>query len=545
LGHTLTRNDQELVLRFNQLKKFSDIADLLEVTSSQLAYYTHGGQMYSTFSIPKKGGGARTISAPANALNILQKKLNYIFQLVYRPTNVVHGFRVGKGVVSNASLHSRARYVLNVDLKEFFPTITFPRIRGMLMAKPYELSPNVATIISRICSYQGSLPQGAPTSPVLANMLCARMDSQLKSLAKEHKCFYTRYADDLTFSTYLPRFPRALASYEAIGDSVAFTVGPALAAVIDGNGFFINPKKVRLQPHSSRQEVTGLTVNQTPNVGRRYVRQIRAMFHAWRKYGLHNAGTEYFSKYDRKSRFKAGPESFRYVVKGKIDFLGMVKGKQSRVYLSLLKQFAQLNPTYSLPPELPTWETNLSELKKAVWALRGNSSEGTAFYLKDVGLITCAHVIDGNENLVAFHPDSIGVELPVKVDMISKDYDLAVLSFVTKPQSCRVLIAGESQVYIQEQVTLLGYPNFHPGATGIIYKGAVIGQFIRFGQQRIQVSCEIAQGNSGGPVLNDDYMVIGIAANGKERLGKRAEELYGVIPIGVLLALVRDQDSAH
>jgi RNA-directed DNA polymerase len=545
LGVRLTRSDAELITLFGRLLTFSDLCILLEVSRQQLGFYTHSGQVYKTFDIPKKTGGTRTICAPKNGLNILQKKMNYVLQLVYRPSNAVHGFLPERGILSNAQAHCRTRFILNVDIENFFPTITFPRVRGMLIGKPYCLPPNVATMIARLCCHDGSLPQGAPTSPIVSNMLCARLDAELKRLAREHRCYYTRYADDMTFSTYLRQFPRALASYETTEMGTSLVIGPALSNVIKSNGFEINSKKTRLRKHVERQEVTGLIVNQTPNLSRRYVRQIRAMLHAWRKFDLKMAGEEFFSRYDKKSRFGAPAELFKSVVKGRIDFLGMVKGKQSRTYLALLKQYAALDPLYRLPPELPTWETNLSELRKAVWAIRGTTSEGTAFFLNDVGLVTCAHVIKNNGDLRASHPDNSMREYRVSVTFENEDLDVAVLRFTDGRPLGPAFIASQSPVYDEDQVTLLGYPNFAPGATGIIYRGAVIGRFTRFGRQRIQITCEIAQGNSGGPVLNGDYQVIGIAANGKERLGsKEAVELYGVIPISVLLEIIPDSDES-
>jgi RNA-directed DNA polymerase len=113
-------------------------------------------------------------------------------------------------------------------------------------------------------------------------MVVARMDGDLEELARRMRCSYTRYADDVTFSTNLPSFPAALASVAATGTFV----GKELTAVIEKNGFRVNPAKVRLQSHRQAQVVTGLKVNENVNVDRRVVRQTRAMLHAWRKFGL-------------------------------------------------------------------------------------------------------------------------------------------------------------------------------------------------------------------------------------------------------------------
>jgi len=387
LGATLTRSPAEIKLLFAALSGFSDVADLLEVSRRQLAYYTHAGQRYRSFQIPKKTGGMRDILAPANSLCIIQRKLNFVLQAVYMPSGVVHGFVNDRGIVSNAAEHSRSKYVFNIDIKDFFPSITFPRVRGMFMARPYQLPPNVATILARICCFNGALPQGAPTSPAVSNMVCARLDSQLKQLAIEYRCKYSRYADDITLSTYLLRFPRSLAYFEEKERGGNIRVGDRLRKVIQSNGFEINEKKVRLQHRSRRQEVTGLTSNQFPNVSRSFVRQVRAMLHAWQKYGLDAAGGEFFEKYDYKNRRSAAPELFRLVVKGKIDFLGMVKGKEDRPYLSALRKYADLDPAYTLPPEAIAMVTSLDTLRQAVWMVEGTAGQGTAFSLRGRGLI--------------------------------------------------------------------------------------------------------------------------------------------------------------
>ena len=205
---SLNKTPEELAAQFALLTTFESVAAILEITPYQLYHFTHAGQTYTNLAIKKKHGGVRAIRAPIVGLKIIQSKLNQVLQAVYSPESVAHGFIEDRSVVSNAVMHCRARFLLNVALAKFFETITFARVRGMFMAKPYGRNKVVATILARLCCYQGVLPQGSPSSPVASNMLVARMDSQLNVLARTHKCIYSRYVDDLSFSTFVNRFSR-------------------------------------------------------------------------------------------------------------------------------------------------------------------------------------------------------------------------------------------------------------------------------------------------------------------------------------------------
>lgn len=339
---TLTLSSDVLRERFFALETARDVAALLEVRYDRMVWHIYGSdpeRRYVTFEIPKRSGGVREIRAPEGGLKLLQRKLNQVLQAVYEPRDSVHGFVPGRSVRTNAAGHARRRYVLNVDLEDFFPSVNFGRVRGLLMAPPYRRPPEVATVLAQIACHENQLPQGAPTSPVLANMVCWGMDSALQRLAGRCRSTYTRYADDLTFSTNRRDFPPELAT--ADGDEI--TLGSELSAVLERSGFRVNGRKVRLQTREFRQEVTGLTVNVFPNVQRRYVRQIRAMLHAWRKFGLAAAEAEHRQKYARAHRGPGrGAPSYRAVVEGKLAYLAMVRGEADPVYQTYRGQFDAL-----------------------------------------------------------------------------------------------------------------------------------------------------------------------------------------------------------
>lgn len=292
----LENNPDTLRKTFEELSTPRDVAAMLDIEYAILVYHLYKSQkkrLYKSFNIPKKSGGIRTISAPITALKIIQRKLNQILQAVYKVKPSVHGFVLSRNVVTNAKGHLRKKYVLNIDLKDFFSSINFGRVRGMFMGIPYLRNPKVATILAQICCFDNALPQGAPTSPVVSNMICAKMDSQLQRLANKYKCFYTRYADDITISTPRSKFPISFVSNEKVGDSYQIQIGESLLSVIESNSFAVNYSKVYLRSSSKRQEVTGIITNIKPNLRRKYINQIRAMLHAWEKYGLKKAEKEF------------------------------------------------------------------------------------------------------------------------------------------------------------------------------------------------------------------------------------------------------------
>jgi RNA-directed DNA polymerase len=342
----LGADSAELADLFYSLESRSDVARLLDVSDRELNYFIYRvplEERYTRFEIPKRAGGIRVIHAPANSLKLIQRKLNQVLQSVYRAKQAAHGFVPHRSIVTNASPHVQKRHVLNVDLLDFFPSINFGRVRGLFMAKPYSRNPEVSTTLAQICCFDNGLPQGAPTSPIVSNMICARMDSQLQHLARANRCTYTRYADDITFSTSRPTLPKGLAY---LSDSEGrLVLGDELRALIELNGFQINPGKTRLQPRSRRQEVTGLTVNVFANVRRSYIRDIRSTLHAWEAFGLAAAEQRY-----RMIHARRHPEDSRddvsliRVVQGKLNFLKMVRGENHRAYVTLASWFSRLSP---------------------------------------------------------------------------------------------------------------------------------------------------------------------------------------------------------
>ncbi len=174
-------------------RTLADVAAMLLVSPKKLKYVLYArpvGDRYTSFSIPKRRGGFRIIHSPRKELKHMQQNLAAELYRVYRPRFAVQGFAIGRSIATNAELHLPARYVFNVDLKDFFPSINFGRVRGLFLKPPFSLPATVATILAQVCCHKNSLPQGAPTSPVVSNMICARLDRELTAVAKLHRCWY-------------------------------------------------------------------------------------------------------------------------------------------------------------------------------------------------------------------------------------------------------------------------------------------------------------------------------------------------------------------
>ncbi len=259
--------EQENILsKFKKLRTLSDLAEYLGFAPQKFSYILYklnGGPdyQYHNFAIKKRSGGCRQISSPDSRLKSLQRCLADKLYDIYLPKKAVNGFVRKRTILTNAQVHSRKKYVFKIDLKDFFPSIHYGRIRGLLIANPYGLHWDIASLIAKIACLDGKLPQGSPCSPIISNMICAFMDHQLTELAKVCGCYYTRYADDLTFSTNKKEFPCEL----AICEGGIWHPGGALSAIIEKNSFSINVQKTLMRTRSDRQLVTGIVVNDYPN----------------------------------------------------------------------------------------------------------------------------------------------------------------------------------------------------------------------------------------------------------------------------------------
>jgi hypothetical protein len=321
-------------------------------------------ESYRQFELPKRRGGTRTITAPGRSLKWLQRSLLQVLTHLFPRHKCAVGFERGESVVKHAKAHAGKRRVYVIDIQDFFPSITRSRVYGMLRAKPFEASEHVARYLANLVTHDGALPQGAPSSPILANLLCRRMDARLFKWARERGYTYSRYADDLAFSTNRAEFPEADRR--------------RIVEIVEDEGFRVHPEKRKLMPWYGRQLVTGLVVNVKPNVPRAYIRNLRALLFnvktfgwesqvgrasfafdegAWMMYKRRAISVDKFlevKKHQREQRALVWPgatlpgvrtvKQLRRVIRGRIEFVGAVKGKDSQVYRNLLRCYEEVLP---------------------------------------------------------------------------------------------------------------------------------------------------------------------------------------------------------
>lgn len=467
-------------------------------------------RMYHRFSIAKGAGKTRIITAPDRRLKFLQGKLAQLLNQLYLVRNPVHGFVPARSVKTNAEAHGRRRFIVNLDLQDFFPTITENRVRGLLVS--LGIDAGVAEIVARLCCIDGYLPQGAPTSPVLSNMICYRLDSELLRNAKSARAIYTRYADDITFSSYQPPAPLFEGALPSVGRFSPAILAPSLRAIFKSNGFTVNPEKSHYADRHSRRIVTGVKINAGLNVDRRYVRQIRAVLHSIEKCGLKDAQAKYEAT--------GGKGSLAAHLRGKIAYLTHLKGFTDPVVRSLALRYNECFPEHAMKLK-PTAEERRD---RSVWIIEhsaNNGEQGTAFFLKDAGLVTAAHCVEGDSDFTVYHPGKPSNKFSVTVLKRCEHRDLAILSHSVSATEHFELEATASTIAVGDDVTAFGYPGYGPGDKINVRNGQITSLPIKSAVQKVEVTQELAQGMSGGPILNASGEVIGVIHKGGPSEGRQ------------------------
>ncbi|CNE47963.1 Retron-type reverse transcriptase [Yersinia bercovieri] len=532
-------------LKLHQCVDVHELSAILGTNYNQLSklIYPTTQNSYYCFSIDKMNGNKRVINAPKNKLKSIQRRLAYLLNEYYPVRDVAHGFIKNKSIVSNAEQHVLKNCVFNIDLENFFGQIHFGRIRNLLFSPPFNFSTSVSTVISHICCSDGFLPQGAPTSPIISNLICYKLDNELRRLAVYHKCTYTRYVDDITFSFTCKA--NRIPSQIVVSSGNTVTPGNEINAIITRNGFSINDKKTRLQQKNERQIVTGIVVNKRTNVQRSFVRKTNSMLYAWEKFGAILAEKDYFDKYNSKIKtiklkdFIDNPgELFKSIVKGRINYIKMVRGKDDVIYRKFAHRisclFGKFDNRYLKTPYDFAIESTF------VLENRCDDSQGTAFLLERIGLVTNHHVVEDicditDEFIDLFLWNEIGNIRKTKFIMSNKLFDIAVFERTSDFDNITPLkIGDDSGIKNGTVITVIGFPQYSPGESAYVNTGKVIQSKTMYGNKFWLIDIPVIHGNSGGPVLNDKFEVIGIASIGTAK-NDSSSKLHGFIPISTLL----------
>ena len=425
LAHRMTGKDDLLAL-LNRIKQdeiwgVEPTGKFYPFTMKHINYYCNPNNLYrfNQFKIKKKTGGYRQITAPRNKnFTLLLRCVNEIFKSVYTPSNYAMGFAEGRSIVTNADAHKGQNYILNIDLKDFFPSIGQARVWKRLQIEPFNFSQPVANLLAGLCAVKEKrtmedgtqkdvyvLPQGAPTSPVITNMICDTLDRRLAGLARRFSLRYTRYADDITFSSM----------HNVYQDGSEFN--KELVRLIQGQGFTMNEKKTRLQKIGGRQEVTGVIVSSKLNVTQKYVRDIRNILYIWDRYGYAVAYAKFFPKYkEEKGHVKKNVPDLADVLGGKLMYLKMVKGGNDSVYKRLQAKFEKLTEKASKPMGDNSCAVTYLETTPLLEFEQKNNTEV-------VFVATKAHhyayfMLDG-EKILASINKAVGAEAEQKKEMLS------------------------------------------------------------------------------------------------------------------------------
>ena len=321
-----------------ELVSLGNIAEAMGLTTEDLVWLCYERAAtetdhYTRFEIPKRAGGSRLISSPKPKMRVAQSWINLNVLAKLSPSEYCFAYRPKKSIVDNANQHVKKKVIIKLDIKDFFPSITFNRVRGYFEYLGY--NPGVSTVLALLCTdsprvrvtIKGraqivaigprSLPQGACTSPALANLIASRLDSRLagytKKLAGEWS--YTRYADDLTFSTN---------SEDAhIGHLIA-----AVGHISRDENFEIKSEKTRIMRSPRRQTVTGLVVGDDVRIPKATIKKMRALFH-----NIETKGQEPVSEELGKNALA--------VAQGYWAYLYMVNPEQAQKYLKKHKWLAR------------------------------------------------------------------------------------------------------------------------------------------------------------------------------------------------------------
>jgi len=343
-------------------------------------------------------------------------------------------------------------------------------------------------------------------------MVAYRLDHDLMGFAKSQRLRYTRYADDISLSSYAHPAVFFDGEVPSNGRISVDQLSTALKTIIRSNGFDINPDKLWFAGPDSRKEVTGLIVNEFTNVKRTFVRDLRAALYEIEKMGIAEAEKNYQERYNTKT-------SLEQVLRGRLEWIAQVRGRSFSGYRALARRFNKQFPAAAVPIH-PTY-ADIAE--RAVWVVDvfiddKKSAQGTAFFLEGVGLVTANHVLENlkpGEHAILHRPSAPTKEFKVMPSSRRCPHrDLAILDHSVPSVDHLILPVATSPDHTNDDIIALGFPDYGAGDQLSKRPGNILGRATKHGVRMIEVSAVLAGGMSGGPIINDRYQVIGITHRG-------------------------------
>jgi RNA-directed DNA polymerase len=518
-----------VLLAFRKLGSLAEVAAFLNTSPKRLLFnlYSSNRPAYRVFLLSKSSGGYRTIASPPEPIASFQRRILQCLTSAFRPRDPVHGFVGGRSVATNAAIHASRRLILNIDISDFFDSIHFGRVRGVFAARPLSFPPKVASVLAQICCRGGSLPQGACTSPILSNLVCRGVDRDLDRFARTHDCRYTRYADDITFSTDARAFAPELVAVPPTLAQPSPRLGAELLDVVQKHDFKLNDAKTRLRRAHERQEVTGLIVNSKVNVPRRFVRNLRSVLHDCEQRGL-SAADQRFQGIDRKQRRGGTPLLIEHL-RGKLDYLRMIRGGGDALYCGLAYRAQRVARLY--PAGVPVWGAAARVQKlieSAVWIVVGvdaqglELTQGSAFMLERFGLISAMHVFDARtksgdpiHHWYAFSAVDPGRRYRITAIRFDAHADLALAVAAEAPATPAVtLCRSQRNMIVGDPIWVVGFPSWRTIADRIFRSPGHVSQTrIASCVPYIATTASVTTGNSGGPILDEDGRVVGVVTH--------------------------------
>jgi retron-type reverse transcriptase len=438
--------DEELNISFQTIKK------------RELSYFAfHAANRYHSFIITQKNKKERLIKSPALRLKDIQQRINSYLQSCFLPHHNSHGFLPSKSIVTNARPHINKSHILNMDLKDFFPSVEFRRVKIVLELSPFNFTDELAFLVANLCCDEGVLPQGAPTSPILSNIVCQRLDRKLNKLAKQNRIKCTRYADDITFSSnrniFTPFFIQKVVS------------------IIETENFRVNDSKTRILNKGQRQEVTGIIVNQKLNIKREYIKEVRQILHNCKSKGIEKA----MYLYQENGGENCSERNFFLMLKGRIEHIGLVRGKEDGIYRKFLDKLIKIKPSMN------TKKIQIEEF--IIDILKHNPNETTFFlekFKRSEGLKFLTHDFDKSgelferENILKIANEEFEIFAPREKNIIKSSLRSRVNDFAFNKKSEKWFFDKEeySLNWYSKQVIewCLSNPYHHPINNETFYK---------------------------------------------------------------------------